>query len=58
MELSASWEAASRSAIQEFRKIYGSRKVITVFTRPSTGPYPEPDGSSQYNSILSLLDPF
>jgi hypothetical protein len=32
MELSPSWEAASRTANQEFPNIYGTRRFITVFT--------------------------
>jgi hypothetical protein len=36
----------------------GTRSLITMFTRALTGPYPEPDQSSPYDSILSLKHPF
>jgi protocatechuate 3,4-dioxygenase beta subunit len=51
MEMSPSWEAASRSATEEF---YGTAKFITV----STGPYPEPEESIPYHPTLFLYGPF
>jgi hypothetical protein len=49
MELSASWEANRRSAIEEFPAFYGTRNFITVITRvPATGPFPELDDSSPH----------
>jgi hypothetical protein len=59
MELSPSWEAASRSVTQEFTSNFmepgGS---LPCSQEPTTGPYPETDRSSTYHSILSLQDPF
>jgi hypothetical protein len=40
--------------LKKFPAFYGTRSFITVFTRPSTGPYPEPDQSNPYHPILSL----
>jgi hypothetical protein len=58
MELKISWEAASRSAAQEFPQHFmvpeGS---LPCSQEPSTGPYPEPDQSSQYLPILFLYNP-
>jgi hypothetical protein len=55
MEVSPSWEAASRSAIQEFPNILRNPKVSLPFSQEtSTGLYPESDDFSQYHPILSL----
>jgi hypothetical protein len=41
---------------RNFPTFYRTRRFITVFTRTlSTGPYPEPDQSSQYHPNLSHL---
>jgi hypothetical protein len=40
MEQSPSWEA------NQFSAFYGTQTFITVFTRPATCPYPQPDQSS------------
>ena len=40
---SSSWEANRSSAVQEITHFYGNRRFITVFTEPTTCPYPEPD---------------
>jgi hypothetical protein len=52
MELPTFWEAASRSAAQHFMEPKGSLRCLQG---PSTGPYPEPNRSSQYQPILSVL---
>jgi hypothetical protein len=55
MELSHSLGAASYAAIQEFPKVFGTRRFITVFTRPSIGPCPEACQSSPHYPILSKI---
>jgi hypothetical protein len=52
MELSSSWEAASYVANKELPNILRNPKV----REPSTGPYPDPDQSSPYHPILSLMN--
>jgi hypothetical protein len=32
--------------VKKYSNFYGNRSFITVFTRPLTGPYPEPDAAS------------
>jgi len=46
MEKSPSLEANSHSASQEIPDFYTTWRLITVFTEPATGPYPEPNASS------------
>jgi hypothetical protein len=50
MEMSPSWEAAIPSATQEFLE---PQDLLPSSQEPSTGPYPEPDQSSPYHTILS-----
>jgi hypothetical protein len=52
MELSSSWEAASRSATPGFPNILRNPMVHC------RGPYPEPVESSPFYRILSLVDQF
>jgi hypothetical protein len=40
MELNPYWETTSCAATQEFPKVSGTRKFITVLTAPATGFYP------------------
>jgi hypothetical protein len=55
MELSPSWEAASRLSTQEFPNILWIQKVhYRVHNIPPTDPYPKPDESNPYHLILSL----
>jgi hypothetical protein len=54
MEWIASWDAASRSATQEFHDILWNPNIhYLVHNESATGPYPEPDQSSPYHPILS-----
>jgi hypothetical protein len=61
MELSPSWEAISGTATQELFNILWNPKVYSLpcSQEPSTGPYPEPDQSSQCHphpvSLKSIL---
>jgi hypothetical protein len=58
MELSSSWEAASRSVTQEIPYILWNPKFHLPYLQdPSTGPYPEPDESSPYHTVLFLERP-
>jgi hypothetical protein len=56
MELSPSWKAASRSSTLELKK--NSWKVpegsLPCSQEPTTGPYPEPDQSCPYNTIINF----
>jgi hypothetical protein len=55
-ELSPSWEAASCAATQEFPKHFMEPEGSLPCSQGiSTGPYPEPDQSSPYRPIVSLL---
>jgi hypothetical protein len=54
MELSPSWEAACRSASQEFSNMLQNQKVYYCVYKSFSGPCAEPDQSSQYNHMLSL----
>jgi hypothetical protein len=38
----------------KFPAFYGTPRLITVFTRATTGPYPEPDESSPHPLTLFL----
>jgi hypothetical protein len=40
--------------LKNFPAFYGNRRFNTCSQEPSTGPYPDPDGSSPYHPILSL----
>jgi hypothetical protein len=51
MELSLSWEAASRLATQEFPNILWEPNVRYCI---HAGPYSEPDESNPYHPILFL----
>jgi hypothetical protein len=55
MELSLTWEAATRLANQEFPNILWNTNVRYCV---HTGPYPEPDESNLYQPILFLQDLF
>jgi hypothetical protein len=58
--LTYSWSSAlleEPSILQILKNLpvfYGTRKFITVFTKPSTAPYPEPDQSNPYHPTLPL----
>jgi len=39
--------------VKKFSASYGTRRFITVFKGPATGPYPEPHESSPYFPNLS-----
>jgi hypothetical protein len=55
MESSRSWEATSRSSIQEFSQRFKKPEYSLPFLQePSTGSNPEPDQSSPYHPILFL----
>jgi hypothetical protein len=55
MELSPSWEAARRSATQEISQHFMAPEAsLPCSQEPSNDPYPKPDQSSPYHSILSL----
>jgi hypothetical protein len=55
MEVSPFWEAATRSATQEFTNTLRNPKVhYRVYKGNSSGPYPEPDESIPYHPILFL----
>jgi hypothetical protein len=41
--------------LEIFLIFYVTRKFITMLKDPSTGPYPEPDESSPYHSIIISL---
>jgi hypothetical protein len=54
-EMSPSWEAANCAAIQEIPSNFKEPKgSLPCSQEPSTGPYPEPVGSSPHHPILSL----
>jgi hypothetical protein len=56
MEPSPSWEATRHSATQDFLNILWNQKgSLSRSQEPSTGPYPEPDQSSQLHHILSKI---
>jgi hypothetical protein len=57
MELSLCLEAASCTAIQELpsQHFMEPECSLLVSQEPTTGPYPDPDKSSRYHAILSLL---
>jgi hypothetical protein len=40
---------------KSFPTFYGTRRFTTVFTKPSTNPYFEPEQSSPYHPILSKI---
>jgi len=52
---SSSFEIVAQLVIK-FPAFYGILMFITMFTEPSTGPYPEPDESNPQHSTLSLKD--
>jgi hypothetical protein len=55
MQLSPSWEAANCAAIQEIPSNFKEPECLLPCTQElSAGPYPKPDQSSSYSSILSL----
>jgi hypothetical protein len=43
--------------LDNFPALYGIRRFVTLFTTLVICPYPEPDQSSPYHSILALQDP-
>jgi hypothetical protein len=54
MELSLSWEDASYSAVQKPPNIlWNPEGLLQCSQEPSTGPFRNPDQSSQFNPILS-----
>jgi hypothetical protein len=54
--MNPSWETASCTATSEFSNILRNPKDYSY--KLSTGLYPEPDQSSPYHPIPSLLSPF
>jgi hypothetical protein len=55
MELSSSWEDASRSNSEQFSNILWNPKVhYSIHQSPCIAPYLEPDESSPYHPILFL----
>jgi len=52
VQQSSSEEADSNSAVNQFPSFYGTWRFITVFTRATTGPYPESDVCSPHVSTL------
>jgi hypothetical protein len=55
MELSASWEAAIRSATQKFPQHLMELEGLLPCSREScTSPYPDKNESNPYNPILFL----
>jgi hypothetical protein len=55
-KLSPSSEAASCAATQKFpNTLMEPVSLLPCSQEPSTGPYPEPDQSSPYHSILSNI---
>jgi len=48
VEQSPSWESDSFRLVKKFPALYGTRKLLSVFTGPTTYPYPEQDQYMQY----------
>jgi hypothetical protein len=59
MEQRPSWKRKIvTQLVKKFPAFYGTRKFITVVTKPGTGPYPDPDASSPNLPILFPKDIF
>jgi hypothetical protein len=55
MEPSFSWEANSYSATKEIPNIFIEPEGLLLCSQePAAGPYPDPDESSPYHTILLL----
>jgi len=52
MDQCPSWETSSHSAIKKFPTSYETWRFITVVTKATTGPYPEPDECSSHLPAL------
>jgi hypothetical protein len=54
MEVSPPWKKPAAQLLKNFATFMEPRISLLCSQEPSTGPYPEPDESSHYDSILFL----
>jgi hypothetical protein len=55
MDVSPSWEAASRSTTQQFSSILlNPEGLLSCSKEPATGPYRKQDESSPYHPIIFI----